>query len=195
MRSRKASGVGLIVALALTVGLGGRALAGSNGSSSHVQWVNHFDLQSGDPSVTQTSSLSTNSGVGGGLTGLVITSTTPGNVDSFGGDKVVQMALQLQPQTRISRVVVCYELTSANSFIDQIRLAQVQNPPAVALVRLDDATPLTNVGPVCVASVGTSIKPSNGSVLLSLRVNFAAGAAGGPPTDKIVVRALGLLVQ
>lgn len=193
MRRKKVQGVGLIAALVLAMALGGQAFAG--GKSSHVQWVNHFDLLSGDPSVTQTSSLSTSSGVGGGLTGLVITSTTPGDVDSFGGNKVVQMALELQPETKISQVVVCYELTSSNSFIDQVRLAQVQNPPAVAVVQLDDATPLTNVGPVCVTTSATAVNSSNGSVLLSLRVNFAASASGGPPTDKIVVRALGLIVE
>jgi hypothetical protein len=193
MHCRTVSRVGVIVALALTIALDGSAFAGAK--SSHVQWVNHFDLTSGDPSVTQTSSLSTNSGVGGGLTGLVISSTTAGDVDSFGGNKVVQMALELQPQTRIAQVVVCYELTSSNSYIDQVRLAQVQNPPAVAVVQLDDATPLTNVGPVCVTTDATSVDSSNGSVLLSLRVNFAASASGGPPTDKIVVRALGLIVD
>jgi len=203
MKKTKAFGAAMIVALAMMVAIGGRAFAdghgeggggGGDGGKPHVQWVNHFDLLSGDPSVTQTSSLSTNSGVGGGLTALVITSTTPGDIDSFGGNKVVQMALELQPHTRIRNVVVCYELTSANSYIDQVRLAQIQNPPATALVLLDDGTHLTNVGPVCVTSAGTSINSDDGSVLISLRVFFGT-PAGGPSTDKIAVRALGLVVD
>jgi hypothetical protein len=174
------------------------ALAGHGGAEgkgeARVQWVNHFDLLSGDPSVTTTSSLSTNSGVGSGLTALVITSSTTGDVDSFGGNKVVQMALELHPKTRIVGVRVCYELSDpgpSGSFIDQIRLAQIQNPPSTALVLLDDATAQNASGPTCVNSalVSPPIRAKNGSVLLSLRVNFSNVA------DEIAVRAVGLLVN
>jgi hypothetical protein len=157
-----------------------------------VQWVNHFDLLSGDPSVTTTSSLSTNSGVGSGLTALVIRSSTLGNTDSDGGNKVVQMALELQPKTRIVGVRLCYELSDpSGSFIDQIRLAQIQNPPSSAVVLLDDATTQNATGPTCVNSALASppIRSNRGSVLLSLRVNFSNTA------DLIAVRAVGLLVN
>jgi hypothetical protein len=177
------------------------ALANSQGGKGHegkgevrVQWVNHFDLLSGDPSVTTTSSRSTNSGVGSGLTALVITSSTVGDVDSFDGNKVVQMALELQPKTRIVGVRLCYELSDPGpngSFIDQIRLAQIQDPPGTALVLLDDATAQNATGPTCVNSALASppIRAKDGSVLLSLRVNFST------PGDLIAVRALGLLVN
>jgi hypothetical protein len=174
------------------------ALAGKGGDEgkgeARVQWVNHFDLLSGDPSVTTTSSLSTNSGVGSGLTALVITSKTTGDVDSDGGNKVVQMALELQPKTRIVGVRLCYELSDPGqngSYIDQIRLAQIQNPPSSAIVLLDDGTVQDASGPTCVNSALASpaIKAKNGSVLLSLRVNFSNVA------DKIAVRAVGLLVN
>ena len=151
-----------------------------------IMWVNHFDLLPGDPSVVSTSANSTSSGVGGGLTGLVITSTTVGEIDSFGGNKVVHMALDLPKKTKIKRVRVCYELSSKSSFISQIRLAQVQNPPSSALVLLDDGTDLVDPGPTCVDSAPTTVRSQNGSVLLSLRVNF------GSIDDKIVVRAIGL---
>jgi hypothetical protein len=174
------------------------ALAGKGGDEgkgeARVQWANHFDLLSGDPSVTTTSSLSTNSGVGSGLTALVITSKTTGDVDSDGGNKVVQMALELQPKTRIVGVRLCYELSDPGqngSYIDQIRLAQIQNPPSSAIVLLDDGTVQDATGPTCVNSALASpaIKAKNGSVLLSLRVNFSNVA------DKIAVRAVGLLVN
>jgi len=161
---------------------------------ARLQWVNHFDLLSGDPSVTKTSSLSTNSGVGGGLTALVISSSTTGDVDSFSGNKVVQMALELQPKTRIVGVRLCYELSDpgpSGSYIEQIRLAQIQNPPSSALVLLDDATVQDAAGPTCVNSALASppIQAKNGSVLLSLRVNFSN------TSDLIAVRAVGLLVN
>ena len=150
-----------------------------------IMWVNHFDLLPGDPSV-KTSFNAINSGVGGGLTGLVIESTTTGENAQGGGNKVVHMGLQVPPGYSIQGVRVCYELTNRRSFISQIRLAQVQNPPQSAVVLLDDGTDQTNPGPICVDSTATSVDPAAGEVLLSLRVNF------GNTADKIAVRALGL---
>ena len=150
-----------------------------------TMWINHFDLLPGDPSVT-TSHNAVSSGVGGGLTGLVIQSSTTGDQAQGGGNKVVHMGLQVPPGYRIRGVRVCYELSSRRSFITQIRLAQVQTPPANAIVLLDDGTDQTNPGPVCVDSTATTVDPSLGEVLLMLRVNF------GNTSDKIVVRALGL---
>jgi hypothetical protein len=150
-----------------------------------LMWINHFDLLPGDPSVT-TSFDAVSSGVGGGLTGLVIQSSTIGETSPGGGNKVVHMALEVPPGYLIRGVRACYELSSAGSFISQISLAQVQNPPSSALSILDDATDHTNPGPICVDSASTSVDPSIGAVLLRLRVKF------GSSSDKIVVRALAL---
>jgi len=162
------------------------------GKGAKIQWVNHFDLLPGCPEIT-TSYRSTSSEIGGGLTGLVMASTTAGDTCEDHGNKVVQMALELAEDTRITGVRLCYETTGATAFVDQIRLAQVQDPPASALVMLDDPTPLTNQGPVCVDSAKTSVNSSNGAVLLSLRAKF--GDAAGGPLGRIVVRALGLYVK
>jgi hypothetical protein len=150
-----------------------------------LMWINHFDLLPGDPSVV-TSFNAVSSGVGGGLTGLVIQSTTTGEDATPGGNKVVHTGLQVPPGNTISGVRVCYELSNERSFISQVRLAQVQDPPSMALVLLDDATDLVARGPVCVDSAPASVDPEAGQVLLSLRVNF------GDTGDRIVVRALGL---
>jgi hypothetical protein len=150
-----------------------------------VMWINHFDLLPGDPSVT-TSFNAVSSGVGGGLTALVIHSSTTGENAASGGNKVVQTGLQVPPGYRIRGVRVCYELTSTKTFISQIRLAQVGNPPSSASVQLDDGTDQTNQGPICVNSASTNVDPSAGEVILSLRVNF------GDTSDRIAVRAIGL---
>jgi len=150
-----------------------------------IMWVNHFDLLPGDPSVT-TSFNAVSSGVGGGLIGLVIQSSTTGEDAQGGGNKVVHMGLEVPPKYLIRGVRVCYELSDIRSFISQIRLAQVQTPPQSAVVMLDDGTDQTNPGPICVDSATTTIDPRLGALLLSLRVNF------GDTSDKIVVRALGL---
>lgn len=150
-----------------------------------TMWVNHFDLLPGDPSVT-TSFNAVNSGVGGGLTALVVQSSTTGENAQGGGNKVVHMGLQVPPGYSIRGVRVCYELTNKRSFISQIRLSQIQSPPQSALVLLDDATDQTNPGPICVDSASTNINPGAGEVLLDLRVNF------GNTADKIAIRAVGL---
>ena len=153
-----------------------------------VLWVNPLDLLPGDPSVT-TSSDAVSSGVGGGLAGLVIGSTTTGEDATGGGNKVVWMGLQVPPDWDVTGVRVCYELTDARSFISQIRLAQLQDPPATVAVLLDDTTDLTAIGPVCVDSQATIIHPEAGALFIQLRVAF------GDTSDRIVVRGLGLFVE
>jgi hypothetical protein len=155
------------------------------GKQAHLMWINHFELLPGDASV-KTSFDAVSSGVGGGLTGLVITSTTTGEVAASGGNKVVHMAVEVPPGYLVHGVRVGYELTSQSSFISQIRLAQVQDPPATAIVLLDDGTDQTDVGPRDVDSASTSIDAAAGPLLLSLRTNF------GSTSDRIVVRSLGL---
>lgn len=150
-----------------------------------TMWIDHLVFLAGDPSV-QTSFNAVNSGVGGGLSGLIITSSTLGDEAEGGGNKVVETALEVPPGFDIVSVRICYENSNPRSFITQTRLAQVQNPPATALVLLDDPAHLNAAGPVCVNSQATLVDPAKGSVLLSLRLNF------GDTSDKIVLRAVGL---
>jgi hypothetical protein len=150
-------------------------------------WINHLSFLAGDPSV-QTSFNAVNSGVGGGLSGLIIQSTSIGDTATPGGNKVVETGLQTPPGLKIKGVRVCYELSNARSFITQIRLSQLQNPPSSAIVRLDDATDQTNAGPICADSQATDIDPAAGAVRLDFRVNF------GDVSDRIVLRGVGLYV-
>jgi hypothetical protein len=156
-------------------------------ASAGLLWIDHLSLLSGDPSVT-TSFNAINSGVGGGLAGLVVRSSTLGDVASGGGNKVVWAALEVPPGLTVTGVRVCYELSNVRSYITQVRLAQVQDPPSTALVLLDDPTHLNSPGPVCANSLGTTVDPANGPLLLDLRVNF------GNIADLIVVRGVALRV-
>jgi len=153
-----------------------------------IMWIDPLDFLPGDSSVN-TSYNAVSSGVGSGLSGLIIQSTTTGDTGSSGGNKVVEKGIQVPPGYLLKGVRVCYELANARSFITQIRLAQVQNPPSSATVLLDDATDQTNASPLCVNSQPTSIDPGIGGVLLSFRVNFA------DTSDRIVVRAVGLNLE
>jgi hypothetical protein len=160
-----------------------------------VLWVNHFALLPGASDITVTYE-STNSHVGGGLTALVIMSASEGDTFPTGGNKVVQMAVGVFPLgglVRVTGVRVCYELTDSRSFITQIRLAQVDSTGTTAPVLLDDGTDQTATGPVCVNTTpAVRIDPNAGSLLLSLRINIGTGGAG---TDKIAIRALGLILS
>ena len=111
-----------------------------------VMWINHLELLPGDGSVTTTHD-AVSSGVGGGLAALVVHSSTTGEIGQGGGNKVVWRGLQVPPAFNVVGVRLCYELTSAKSYISQVRIAQVQNPPATATVLLDDPTNHTAVGP------------------------------------------------
>lgn len=155
------------------------------GGVGSVMWIDHLALLPGDESLTTTFD-ATSSGVGGGLSGLVIESSTTGEIGNSGGNKVVWMALEVPPRFTVTGVRVCYELSNGRSFISQIRIAQVQDPPSSAIVLLDDGTDLTDPGPVCVDSASTAIDPAAGPLLIDLRLNF------GDATDRIVVRGLGL---
>jgi hypothetical protein len=154
-------------------------------SEQAILWINPLVMLPGDPSV-QTSFNAVSSGVGGGLSGLVIVSSTLGDTAASGGNKVVEMGVQVPPHYRIVGVRTCYELSNARSFISQIRLAQVQDPPSTAIVQLDDGTDLVGVGPSCVNSQPTSIDPAAGAVFLSYRLKT------GNTADRIVLRAVGL---
>lgn len=170
-------------------GEGGRA----NGRRTRVLWLDHFGLLPGSPElITSHRSTSSCPGFSSCLTGLVIESTTTGDTFASGGNKVVHMAAGVPPGFDVTGVRVCYELSSSASFITQVRLAQVQDPPSSAVVRLDDGTDLTATGPACVNTTGPFLGPINpepGALLVSLRLNYDS------TEDRIVVRGLGLLLQ
>jgi len=150
-----------------------------------VMWINHLDFLPMDGTVSVTSAPGPTAVVHG-LSRLVIRSALLGDTGEGGVNKEVLKGLQVPPGFLITGVRVCYELSDPRTFITQIRLAQVQDPPSSALVLLDDPTNLTNPGPVCVDSAPTSVDPGLGQVRLSLRVNF------GGVVDEIVLRAVAL---
>ena len=150
-----------------------------------TMWINHLNLLAGDPSVV-TSYNAINSGVGSGLSGLIIQSTTTGSTAQGGGIKVVERGLEIPPGFTLKGVRVGYENSNSRSFLSGIRLSQLGTPPGTAAVLLDDTTPLNAAGPTYADSSSTTIDPSQGPLLLSLRVNF------GNIGDRIVLRGLGL---
>ncbi|MBZ0298124.1 MAG: collagen-like protein [Anaerolineae bacterium] len=111
---------------------------------------------------------------------LRVTTTQPGDL------QWLMLPFVEQDNLKIKKVIVCYDLSSANSFISQVRLSEETLPPS-ALVKHDDPTDLTSTDPVCAESVVNNYQP-NGAVTLSLRLNFASTA------DRIDIGAIGLVL-
>src|SRR5260370_20530009 len=88
----------------------------------HTMWIDHLVFLPGDPSV-QTSFNAVNSGVGGGLSGLIITSSTLGSEAQGGGTKGIETALQIPPDFQIVTVRVCYETSIQRNSITQTALS------------------------------------------------------------------------
>ena len=184
---------GVVAALLLASGIGQPASA-----DPVPYWLNHLDFLPGDTSV-QTDFNAVNSGVGGGLSGLIVNSTTTGEDADGGGNKVIEKGVPIMPGFLIVGARVCYEVDNVDdetnaadsTFISQIRLAQLQDPPETAVVLLDDGTDLVDPGPLCVDSeepFGGPINPGAGGLRYSYRVNF------GSTEDTILVRGAALLV-
>ncbi len=135
-----------------------------------VQWINHQDLVTGNANATMT--------VGSGL--IIGSSVAPNDV-------VVEKGLQVPPNFVVTGVRVCYVSSNAATFISQIQLGQVQDPPSSTLAVFTDDTDQASISAVCVDTTpATSIDPTLGAVLLSLTVHVQN------PGDTLTVLALGL---
>lgn len=140
-----------------------------------VQWLNHLDFLAGDDVVAAE--------FNAGLGGLEISASDT-------GDRFVEQGLQVSPGFLVSGVRVCYALSSAESFINQISLAQLQDPVVGGQVLLDDLTSQSDPGPVCVDSAppfGDPIDPALGPLNLRLGATFADTG------DNVVILGVGLL--
>jgi hypothetical protein len=170
-------------------------LAMQNAVAQPVAWLNHLDFLPGDETVDVDYQSVECPGTSG-LSGLAITSTTLGDNGPSFENKVISKGVPVSPGFKVNGVRVCYESTSAASFITQVRLCQLKSPPDSCVVQLDDGTDLTDPGPVCVNSATPfdgAIDPNpedpdiEGALRLSLRVNF------GDLGDTICLRGIGLI--
>jgi hypothetical protein len=98
----------------------------------------------------------------------------------------LNLPLIVQDNLRIQAVIVCYDLSSASSYISQVRLYE-ETVPLITFIRHNDGTDLTSTDPVCAESAVDFYQPS-GAVILSLRLNFAS------TNDRIYIGAIGLRV-
>jgi hypothetical protein len=148
-----------------------------------VLWLDHLALLPGDSTVT--TAFDANAALGG----LVIGSTSTGGA-GVNGPKVVATGLLVPLGYDITGVTVCYQLSSTGSFIDSVRLDQLQSPPTgVTAVSNVAVSAPGSVGPACVSSAASSpVDPATGAVRVNLGLTF------GATTDTITLLAVGLEV-
>jgi len=140
-----------------------------------VQWINHLEFLPGDSEIM--------TAFNAGLGGLEVTATAT-------GENFIEQGVQVSTGYLVTGVRVCYALDSATSFINQISLAQLQDPPGSSLVLLDDMADQTDMGPVCVNSAPPfvdPIDPSQGALSLRLGVDFT------DVNNNVVILGVGLL--
>jgi hypothetical protein len=92
--------------------------------------------------------------------------------DTPGEGQWVDYPLQLSNQLRIKRVITCYKVDNAASFISTVRLDRSKVPPT-ATVMYDDGVALTNTAGACHTGVSTDIAVS-GEITLTMDLSFSS---------------------
>jgi hypothetical protein len=140
-----------------------------------VQWINHLEFLPG--------------------VSYVATSYTPINgglkvTASETGENFIVQGLPVAPGFLVTGIRVCYELTDPESFISQIAITQLEDPPVSRVLVLNDTTELSDMGPICVNSTPSfgDIDPSQGALNLSLGMWFP------DINDSITVLGVGLVM-
>jgi hypothetical protein len=113
--------------------------------------------------------------------GVVVTCTAPGDL------KWVSMGLLVPPNAKIENVIIAYEVSSPQSFISQIRLAEMTTPDHASVLH-DDPTPLQSTSPTSYTSHVGGLA-TEGAVTLGLRLNFQN------TSDEIRLGAVGVTFQ
>ena len=144
-------------------------------------WINHHSFL-----VDATSGLSASFVANplGGWSGLVVRAVRAV------ADQIMVAGLQVPPRYNVTKVRICYELSSAASFITHIKITQLTSPSNGVEV-LTDLNDKTSVTPICAdsAPAAAPISPTYGPLRLNL------GATIANPTDLIVIRAVGLYLE
>jgi hypothetical protein len=96
----------------------------------------------------------------------VVTCVAPGDL------KWITMGLHLPQNCKIETILICYQLSSATSFVSQIRLTEMDTPDQATVIH-DDPRDLQSVSPTVFSSdVGGKVPAPGKTVELGLRLNF-----------------------
>jgi hypothetical protein len=149
----------------------------SDPSAQHVVWISVLGMV---PQVN--SSGQTNLALLRGASGNTLRVTTA----QAGDLQWIHQPLALPTNLGIQAIITCYRLSSAASYISQVRISEETVPPS-ATVRYDNPTDLLSTTPVCAESPVASLRP-NGAMTLSYRLNFAS------TTDWVDFGAIGVVL-
>jgi hypothetical protein len=149
------------------IGIGGTVTCEPTGHSvpDFMLWLNPLSMVPDEDGSGDTS-LSLSRGAAG--TTLRVRTSQAGDL------QWLNLPLALDSRFAIKAVTLCYDLSSASSFISQIRITEETLPPS-AVVRHDDGGDLTSVVSVCEERPVGNLQPE-GAMTLALRLNFASTA-------------------
>jgi hypothetical protein len=149
------------------IGMGGTVTCEPTAASvpDFVLWVNPLSMIPDEDGSGDTSLLLSRGAAG---TTLRVRTSETGDL------QWLNLPLALDSRFAIKGVTLCYDLSSASSFISQVRITEETLPPTAA-IRHDDGTDLTSVVSACVDSPVGNLEPE-GAMTLALRLNFASTA-------------------
>jgi hypothetical protein len=145
-----------------------------------LMWINHLRLAPAGNGL-----MAAYDAVGTGLSGLVVSPRTASPL-LRGQGYLLETALEVPPGFFLRGVRIGLEASSPDCYLNLIRLAQVNDPPDVAILLGEDDRAHRAAGPVSVESEGVSVDPRRGPVLLTLGFGFE------DPAGWVVVRGLGM---
>jgi hypothetical protein len=109
--------------------------------------------------------------------------------ESTGDFKWISMGLRLRDGASIEDVIICYQVSNSQSFVSQVRLAEMSTPNQATVIH-DDGTALQSTVPTCYTSnVGGKVPAPGNTVILQLRLDFKNTA------DEIRLGAVGIKIQ
>jgi len=155
--------------------------AAASAPQPNLLWINHLGFLA-DTVNRLSASFAANPL--GGISGLVVRAVHPV------ADQVIATGLQVPPGYTVTKVRLCYQLSSAANFITHIKVEQLTMASAGVDV-LTDLADQNNMSPVCVDSAPAAqpINPVNGPLRLNVGVSF------NDPDELIVIRAVGLYLE
>ncbi|MEU4446939.1 hypothetical protein AB0K14_19440 [Actinosynnema sp. NPDC050801] len=159
----------------------GEATDGVREHGDHLIWINHLGFLPSGPDI----------GVSYEERGTALRIEPATSAETPEGS-FVERVVEVPPGYVIKGVRLGYRLSAPSSFISQIRLRQLGDPPDRWLVVLDDPTDHLDPGPICVDSAAPfagAVDPGAGALSLGLRVHFADAG------DRIVLHGVGLRVS
>ena len=105
--------------------------------------------------------------------------------------RFIVLPLTLPSDRFVRSITICYQTTSANTFITQISLTRMTTPTA-SIPFLDDLTDLASTTPTCYTSTVTTAPPNYAP---DAAINLLIRVTAGSTTETITIGGIGITVE